>query len=304
MIRIEHILCPVDFFPASNLAADYSIALARNYEARLTLFHVVSPVMGAAYEIPLNVEEVVRSMTASAEAELKKIASKAESKGVQVSSLTRVGDIDFEILSAVKNLKANMVVMGTHSRNRLEQWFLGSHTERLLRQIPVPLLTIGKARHKAAPPEIRKILLTTDFSDGTADALSYAFSIAQECQARLTLLHVIDDVTAGTARYRDPLIRSVRAELEKFIPSDVRDWCEVSTRVQTGLPLKVILDRAKRDGTDLIVMNIHGKGMLDRALLGSTAERVVRGAECPVLLVPPIVKRRRKKGPAVKEAIA
>jgi len=68
------------------------------------------------------------------------------------------------------------------------------------------------------------------------------------------------------------------------------------------LPLTAILKNVKRENVDLIVMNIHGKGMLDRALLGSTAERVVRGAGVPVLLIPPLAAGKRKRRLARKVA--
>jgi len=87
------------------------------------------------------------------------------------------------------------------------------------------------------------------------------------------------------------------------VPDDSRLWCEIRTTVATGTPYNVILKKAKKDRVGLIVMNIHGKGMLDRVLVGSTAERVVRGAECPVMLIPPaapakprVRSKRTRKG--------
>jgi nucleotide-binding universal stress UspA family protein len=303
MIRIQKILCPVDFFPASERAADYATALAENYGAQLTLLHVVSPIIGAAYEVPLNVEEIIANMTESANVELARIADRVKQRGVRVEPIVRPGDIDFEIQDYVAKYKPDLVVMGTHGRKSFDRWFMGSHTERLLRQLPTPILTIGPGKKRIAPPEIRRILVTTDFSDGTPDAVAYAFSIAQECQSKVTLLHVLNEVSVNFAeRYRAPLIRSLQAELEKLVPEEAGNWCEVSTRVESGLPLTAILKNVKRENVDLVVMNIHGKGMLDRALLGSTAERVVRGAGIPVLLIPPIPAGKRKRRVARKVA--
>jgi nucleotide-binding universal stress UspA family protein len=298
MIRIEKILCPVDFFPTSGRAADYAMDLAKNYDAQLTLLHVVSPVIGAAYEVPLNVEKLIQDMTESANAELKRITNRAATKGVAANAIVRTGDVDFEIQTYVARNKPGIVVMGTHGRKPLGRWFMGSHTESLLRQLPIPILILGPGKKKTAPPTIRRILVTTDFSAGTPDALAYAFSIAQECQAKVTLLHVLNDVSVDLAtRYRDPLLRSIRTELEKLVPEEAGNWCEISTRVETGMPVPGILNTLKRERVDLLVMNIHGKGMLDRALLGSTAERVIRGAGVPVLLIPPMTTRKISKRP-------
>jgi nucleotide-binding universal stress UspA family protein len=84
-----------------------------------------------------------------------------------------------------------------------------------------------------------------------------------------------------------------------MVPGEARNWCDIVTRVETGVPYRIILRTIEDERPDLLVMNIHGKGMLDRALLGSTAERVVRAASCPVMMIPPMkrkLKRRARPG--------
>ena len=114
------------------------------------------------------------------------------------------------------------------------------------------------------------------------------------------MLHVIHDVSADmSGKYRDSLIEGVRNQLNDAVPAEAGNWCKVVTRVATGVPYRIILRTIEDEKIDLLVMNIHGKGMLDRALLGSTAERVVRAARCPVMLIPPLkrkLKRRARPG--------
>jgi nucleotide-binding universal stress UspA family protein len=145
----------------------------------------------------------------------------------------------------------------------------------------------------------KRILVTTDFSEGTPDALNYAFSIAQESQARVTLLHVVHDTTI---HYRPGRTRDLERKLSKLVPDEVKEWCVVETKLDTGTPYQRILETANRKRIDLLVMNIHGKGMLSRALLGTNAERVVRAAACPVLLIPPMPKQAKKARPKKREA--
>ena|SRR4026209_2195838 len=171
---------------------------------------------------------------------------------------------------------------------------MGSVTERMIRHCPVPLITVGPGRKGAAPPNIRRILVTTDFSEGTPDAVAYALSIAHECRAKVTLLHVVHDIAADVSgKYREPLWRGIELELQKLVPKDAS--CE--TQIEAGLPFRIIPEFLVSGKFDLLVMNIHGKSMVDRALLGSTAERTVRAAApiCPVLLIPP---REAAKGGA------
>jgi nucleotide-binding universal stress UspA family protein len=295
MLTIKNILCPVDFFPASERAADYAAGIAADYGARLKLLHVVSPVL-STYKFPLNPVEVVKTMKSTTARRLKKRLDRVRAAGVNATTEVRVGNPQDEIRHVVDADKPDIVVMGTHGRRGLERWFLGSVTESLLRHSPVPLLTVSPATARGER-HFRRIVVTTDFSDGTADALAYAFSIAQEHQAHLDLLHVVHDVGIDISRrYRDPYLKNVRTKLENLIPGEAKDWCKVNTKIEAGVPYRVILSVIKQTKPDLLVMNIHGKGMLDRALLGTTAERVVRAANCPVLLIPPIGKTARKTG--------
>jgi nucleotide-binding universal stress UspA family protein len=297
MIQIKNILCPIDFFPASLKAYEYALKLAANYEAGIYALHVVSPMVPTAYDFPLNLSEYTGALQKNSRLELAKLGKKAEKAHVPFRSEVVIGSIDVEIHKALKKTKSDFVVMGTHGRRGLERWILGSEADRMLRSCPVPLLTMSVVKGtRTAPPAIRSILVTTDFSEGTAEALKYAFSFAQECQARLTLLHVVDQVTVeSSVKSSLPTIDAVRRQLEKLVPDDVRPWCEVKTRVDVGVPYSTVLAVQKAEKADLLIMNVHGKGLIDRALLGSTAERVVRAAVCPVLLIPPVVRKGKRK---------
>jgi nucleotide-binding universal stress UspA family protein len=295
MVWIKNILCPVDFSPPSLSAANYAIALASNYEAKLHFLHVVSPTLYSADQYAFNVGEIVATLEKEAARQMKKLARKAAAAGVTFKQEVRTGDVEYEIRKMMKSAKADFLVMGTHGHRGLEKWFLGSVTERMLRRSVIPLLTIRGTARIQSPPALKRILVTTDFSEGTNRALDYAFSIAQECQAKITLMHVIDERAPDTLEAGElSLAASARQQLEKLIPEEALDWCDSAVRVEFGNPYQVISNTLASDNIDLLVMNIHGKGMLDRALLGSTAERLVRAARCPIMLVPPAKVARRR----------
>jgi nucleotide-binding universal stress UspA family protein len=297
MISITRILCPVDFFPASDAAVNHAIGLAANYGARLHLLHVITPLLPTAYEYAIDTAAVMDSLEKSAAEELSKLVARTKEAGVPADTEIRIGDVYDEIKRSIEAEKPELLVMGTHGRRGVERWFMGSTTEKMLRHSPVPMLTISGTGEKfTSAPRFRRILVTTDFSDGTPDALTYAFSVAQENDARITLLHVIHDAAADVSgKYRDSLIQGVEKQLADLVPSEARNWCDVVTRVDTGVPYRIILRTIEDQKVDLLVMNIHGKGMLDRALLGSTAERVVRVAACPVMLIPPMKRKLRRR---------
>jgi len=256
-----------------------------------------------AYEVPFDTTELVNAITARSREELKKIAKRAQSANVSADVLVRTGEVDLEIQSLIKQRSVDLVVMGTHGRRGIEKFFMGSTTERLLRKLNVPLLTIGNIKSKAVPIEFRHILVTTDFSEGTSNAIAYAFSIAGAYRSKVTLLHVLNDVEADVSgRYRNQLIRTIRRELEDLLPDKLRDSRDVMTRVETGLPIRRILPILSKEKIDLIVMNIHRKTLLDRLSIGSSAEKLVRGAVCPVLVIPPMAAAKQKQRRSKKAA--
>jgi len=297
MITINKILCPVDFFPASDAAVMYAAGLASQYGAKLHLLHVIAPVISSAYEFPMPTMDITKAAEESSKRELMVLEDTIRDTDVRVQVESRFGDVYDEIKRAIDVEKPDLLVMGTHGRRGAERWFMGSTTEKMLRHSPVPMVTISATGERSAtPPRFRRILVTTDFSDGTPDALAYAFSVAQENESEVTLLHVLHDVSMDlSGKYRESLVSGVRKQLDTMVPPEAKNWCEISTRVETGVPYRIILRTLEDEKIDLLVMNIHGKGMLDRALLGSTAERVVRAASCPVMMIPPLKRRFKRK---------
>ena len=298
MITVNKILCPVDFFPASDAAMSYATRLALNYGAKLHLLHVVAPLLRDAYEFQMGTVDVLQAAEETAILEMKKRELTVHNEGVSVEIEVRLGDVYDEITRAIKVVRPELIVMGTHGRHGVERWFMGSTTEKLLRHSPVPLVTISNAAEKpVSSAQFRRILVTTDFSEGSADALAYAFSVAEENESRITLLHVLPDFSRDfTGMYREDLVHGVQNKLNDFVPAEARTWCDVMTRVEVGVPYQIILDMIHEEEIDLLVMNIHGKGMIDRVLIGSNAEPVVRAATCPVMLIPPLTKRFKKRG--------
>ncbi len=288
MIRFRKILCPVDFFPASERAGVLAADFARKYSADLKLIHVVPPVLPPRYGLVLDTAAMDQSMQEKAQKQLETTSRKLQLSGINVETELQAGDIFTQIKKTIQSYKPDLVAMGTHGYRGFERWILGSTAERVLRSCPVPMLMIS-ASHKtgASGARLRRIMVTTDFSKGTAAALNYAFSIAQVNEARITLVHVLEEMREITsAQYRSQRSKGVQRELLKLVPEDVKDWCDIDTRIGAGTAYHVILTMLKKEKIDLLVMNTHGKGMVDRALLGSTTERIVRATPCPIMLIP------------------
>jgi nucleotide-binding universal stress UspA family protein len=293
MPRIKSLLCPVDLSPASLRAFDYSLKIAQNYRATLHLLHAIAPVITTAYDVYVDTSKLLASMKKQAEPEIRRLRKIAVDGGINAQAEVRTGEIETEITDAIKRHRIDMIVMGKHSRRTIERWFVGSVTDHLLRRVSIPMLIISEGNAKrAAPPDIKRLLVTTDFSEGTHDAIAYALSLAKEAQASVTLLHIVP-IPVGVALPFEEMLGQGQSELQQLVPEEARN--RVMTKIESGVPYQEILNFAKTNKPDLIVMNIHGKGVFDRLLLGSNAERVIRGASCPVLMIPPKKGQARRR---------
>jgi nucleotide-binding universal stress UspA family protein len=196
-------------------------------------------------------------------------------------------------------MHADFLVVGSHGRSGFERLLLGSVTERLLRKAPCPTMVVPRLasdRPANTPVQFRKVLCSVDFSEGSLRALEYAVTLAEEGDAQLTVLHVIE---VPPELRENPLaegfdVDRVRAEAEarslqhlrELIPQDARTYSTVETDVREGAAYWEILKVAAERSVDLIVMGVQGRGALDLLLFGSNTARVSRTATCPVLIVP------------------
>jgi len=142
--------------------------------------------------------------------------------------------------------------------------------------------------------KLNKLLVPTDFSESARHALTYGTSFAKEYGAELTLLHVVENLTVGYASDLFPVpMAEVFQEISGYAKAELAKLAEVARekgvtvveQVAQGKPSAEIIRFAQEQKIDMIVLGTHGKGMLDQALFGSTTERVVRRAPCPVLTV-------------------
>lgn len=140
---------------------------------------------------------------------------------------------------------------------------------------------------------IRRILVPTDFSQPADEALDYAFDLAQAVGATVSLAHVLDEPFEGTiysehyapmsAEVREALLADIRRRLADRAARGGRS--DVTSSILTGPTAPAIVDNARHQKIDLIVMGTHGSHETAHLLMGSVAERVLRTAACPVLTV-------------------
>ena len=277
MIRLKNILIPIDFSEPSKGALAYGLSLARAFNSTLILVHIAPEPNAMATR---NLENLVP----------------AECKAAfNLRTIVKSGDVEEELLTIVRDESIDLVVMGTHGRRYPGRWFLGSVTEHVLRKVPVPVLTVSHVKPQAdvTGSPLKKILYATDLSESSRIGMEYAVELARASGAALTVLHVIDNedrLLWGPALLtyldRPKIVEEFRGKLQEFVNRERVPGVLMEPLTLEGKPYKKILEIAEARNVDIIVLNMQSKGMLDRALLGSTAERVVRFAQTPVLSVP------------------
>ena len=299
-IRIRHILCPIDFSVVSRRALDHAIALARWYDARLSVLHVHQlsipvyrvPCVGPEALQPIVLTDLERQQLLE-QLDTYVVADRAATALEIETLLDETVNVPEAILSRVLSTSVDLIALGTHGRSGFERLVLGSIAEKVLRKACCPVLTVPPHAPGAVPRDIlsmQRILCPVDFSRSSGRALEYAISLAQEAHARLSVLHVLElpaDLSefpyTGLAEYRDARFQQARKHLSEVVKAAVPPTCPVDELLLVGRAHREILRVAAEQGADLIAMGVQGHGATDLMFFGSTANHVVREATCPVL---------------------
>lgn len=295
MLTVTRVVCPTDFSEVSTKAEGYATALAKHYGSALHLLHVDPPVpMMAPYgEIPVDVS-LFETQREQAVADLAAAKARAEAAGVSAETSIRGGHAAREILAVASDQAVDLVVIGTHGRGGVEHLLLGSVAEKVLRKATCPVMVVPPAAHVETGILFSRILCPFDGSKASAEAIRYALSLARETDGRLILLYVVEPVPpAGefgvldVDEYRRIGEAHAKKVLADAVPADEREWGRVDDRVAYGKASTCILDTARTERADVIVMGVRGRGAIDLLAFGSTTHEVIRRAECPVLAVHP-----------------
>jgi len=184
------------------------------------------------------------------------------------------------------------IVMGTHGRTGLQRFLLGSVAEKVLRTSQVPVCVIPPETDETDIENIRyeDVLLPTDGSKGAERAVEWGVGLAEAFDASLHTVYSVDTsrmpASEGSAYIHGALEETGQRALA-YVRNEARDHgVSVSGNIGSGPPAKVVLAYAEEQAVDLIVMGTHGRTGVERYLIGSVTEEVVRNAAVPVWCVP------------------
>ncbi len=289
-IALKNILFATDFSPCSEAALPYALSVARRYGATLH----------AAYVAPRDADLLLMSQEswpAAVELQQNRIEEYLEHLEKQLHGLphdfvTPKGNVAEALAFVIEDRDIDLLVLGTHGRSGLSKLFLGSVAEEIFRSAICPVLSIGPYVPRQPKGEIRlyHILYATDFGEDSLAALPYALSFAEEDEANLTLLHVVEQPEAGIADLEE-VKSSLMFRLKGLVPREAEPWCRVEYLVEFGQqfapPAERIVEITRAQAADLIVLGARparGKLRLGSHSASTTA-RVLTQAASPVLTV-------------------
>lgn len=282
------ILVPIDFSAASDAALDHARLFAQTGGSELHLLHATGERLTPPHAPGAHAEPAaLRQIRA-------RFAGDDPPRRLKIRVVERVAPAQ-AILSYARSAAADLIVMGTHGRRGVAHLVMGSVAETVVRGAPCPVLTVQKS-----PPDGRpftRILVPTDFSAPSDDALDLARVLQLRFGASIHLLHVLDEEqTVGplgaevfvteAPEVRAARLRDARERLSHRVSAADRASGRVRSEVLFGPVAGTIVHHADDNGFDLIVMGTHGRTGLAHLLIGSVAERVIRSAACPVLTTP------------------
>lgn len=312
MKQIRNVLVATDFSEASLCAVEYAALLAARNGARLHVVHVRALFEDLYEEGLADHERFQRALDHAAEARLEEAPQRVDVEVVR--RVLRGTSAPAEIVAYSGRHDIDMVVVGTRGRTGFSHVLLGSVAQMVVRLSSISVLVVHH-EEGAKPPraDFHEILCPLDFSPQSAEAFEAALSLAARHGSRLRTLHVVEDTPAPAfyrargsnaaadlphirelaqreieqlrKRWREGQTRSAAESARPVAAGGGGDDVDIEIVVTAGRAPRAIVDAAREHRTDLVVMGSSGLSGARKYLVGSVAEKVLRTAPCPVLIV-------------------
>ncbi len=293
------ILVPVDGSKFGDAAVPVALSVARALKGRVELISVCEsePVAAGWLVTSKGLEEWLEGYLVTLGDKIREVSS------VPVASAVVTGSVAKVIEQHVANARPDLVVMSSHGRGALSRAWLGSVSDHVVRHVSVPVILVRPQDDIDVPLangiQLRRILIPLDGSARSEVALGWARRLGTAFGASYTLVRVVPPAMPFASPYlphavaetQEVLARGreeAERHLEQVAANLRRDGLAVTTEVLVGVPPGSGITRYAEGGEfDLLAIATHGRGGIPRMVLGSVADKVVRGSHTPVLIVRP-----------------
>lgn len=282
---MRRILCASDFLPKSEPAIDRAGALAQQFDADLSLLHVVSPISTErAFEESLQI--AIGRMKS-------RVRSPQWRHRTMPETRVRAGNPAKVILETITQADIDLLVLGPHRRRALVDALEGTIAEKILSARKCPVLVV----QRESIARYGTILLALDLSSESPAAVRAASTLLRDAETRAIVVHAWQPPYKGMLRsvgvgvdqilaYSDYSSRQVHREIRQLLAREGGDSLHYNVEIVDAHAAPAILHAIDVYQPDLLILGTRGHGRLGRALLGSVANRLLSLVQCDVLVVP------------------
>ncbi len=295
---IKTILVPLDGSGLSESILPFAAGIAERADAAMLLVTAIQPVGvwdSTATAINWESEEKAASDYITA------VQERVAAQGRKVRALALRGDAAQVILEAAEKEKAGLIAMTTHGRSGVMRWLLGSVADRVVQHSKIPVMLIRADDDRPIPsPVVERILVPLDGSDVAAGILPFVKEYAKLFGASLVLYHALSPVGAypgfetANAQIVGELLEDMQKSAAAMLAAAAKKLEGEGFPCETVVSLSPVADgilaAAEQSGSGLIAIGTHGRSGLNRAVLGSVANAVLRRSTLPCLLIRPAAR--------------
>jgi nucleotide-binding universal stress UspA family protein len=289
--HLSRVVAAVDRAIPARGAFEYALALARRHAAELVAVQAVSP--QAAFNGGGRERDALKTA----------LQRRAREAGVAFEYRVQHGDAADVILLHADAVRADVIVVGNHRRRGFDRWSAGSVSERVVARAGVPVLVVPATLRVGTAQAFRHVAVAVDLTAASDAAVERALEAASDGTERVTLLHAVPGFSAGVPRnlyrfgiaeYQTQLTRDARRALQLAVPVNRPTRATIHTRVLHGDTTSALGRAVRTIGADLLVVGVPRRGIVANALVGSTAARLLKTSDVPVLAVPAASPRTRR----------
>jgi nucleotide-binding universal stress UspA family protein len=284
VVEFRRILVATDFSDWARGALGYALTIARRFKSKVYLAHVI-PSQVFHFVSPESSAEAIQKAKVFASGALRRWIDSAAMGDVEHEDLLVEGQVWPVLQGLIESHGIDLLAMGTHGRTSQKKLLLGAVAEEVFRLAECPILSVGpEVRLETGKRvELQRLLYATNLKPHAERAASLAFALERAYQAKLTVLHVVeergDPSQGGHEIVRDFLVN----RLKKVMPAACKNTCEPEFLVRFGEAAQEILRTATEQAADLLLLGLRGNPKVAGQLPSATAYELVRQAPCPVL---------------------
>jgi nucleotide-binding universal stress UspA family protein len=296
------ICVPLDGSPFAEQALPLALEIARGAGAivQVALVHHPVPALATAMEVPEIEAQLDQEARAREQVYLSGIVERMrKTVNVPVTSALLDGAVSEALQSHMESSGTDLVVMTTHGRGPMSRFWLGSVADHLMRVLHIPILMVRPMVETTPPPEIKRILLALDGSPFSEQAIASATMLGRPFNAEYALMMVVEPpvpiadpsglMIVPTSANSEKALQAAATKYLDGVAARLRqDGLSVTTHPTEGpAAASTIIAQADALKADLIVLASHGAGGFERLVVGSVADKVIRGSTHATLIVRP-----------------